>query len=669
MAANELTITDPPEIPALPPGHEFDLTRPTLTTPDGTTFILPAEPPYDSPSDSPSEVVSPDAVEPVGWMVIAKHSGMLYGFLMDKPPDEGQDVPAASQNALVWKVPEKAFYKDEFLRSSKVVTYTYTEDAFAYVRNSFDSESASASFGFASASFERSHAERSAGAQVKKTLHIHACDQYPRVTITLDRCTAVNPDFVNDVQEALRQPTPDQKFHKLNAVFHDYGHAVPRRVLLGGMRSFDQKQTINASTSEHDVKEAYSASFSVKGLGGSGSASATFQTADGQTVSGESIAATARLDYRGGDTTADPAHWPDTVKTPRQWAVIGYTGLRSTIELLPADLQDQVNAIWTKGIGVLGNPLPWKASELQKASGDGLLLGVVTAWTGPSRSCVIASAGTGEDTAAWPQYGMATAAQYNVGRVLPLSSFCLPVRKHDKTFYTMNEGNDIAVNFIPIGTGDRQYLGAPVDLNSVTSTTTIPVSSDGFLIVTMQLAVNGNRGVIGVRQAGGANPSNWLGATSIHYDNTMLSMVGEQSFCIPVQKSLGQLELVLDQMVGQPKVKARFVPLVNAAFGEAEERAFDVVFTADESEGFLVGVLDADDRSRAEIRLQIAAPNAPLADTAGTSIDHNEIFLAFMARGTSIVPVRKGMRYQGLYRMTEVNSPVRKRLYWVPLRA
>ncbi len=687
----EKPAPEPLSIPDLPPKTTFDLTQPTLTTPDGHTFILPPDPPYHSDG---SAVISPASIEPAGWMVIAKASGMLFAFNMDSEP-AGDNAPTALHNALVWKVPEEEFYTNMTLASVSDSIYTYSEDAFKFVHCNFDSESASMGYAFCAASFERSHNERDAGASTRKTLHIRASFKYPRAKVTMSACTTINPRFETEIRAALKASDDKAKFEILQQVFNSYGHAYPQYVVLGGMCVIEQEQTITASTTEEDVQNTYAAAAGIKVLGGTGSGTTTFQNADGKTISSENIAATATTRMLGGDTTANLDHWRDTIKTPSLWAVIGYNDLTSTINLLPTDLQTQVQDIWNQFsssksvLGKMSSALP--ADTATRASSDGFLLGMVTTNRSHEFSFAGVCASTGKDSdpeSDKPYLGLATASiwtvpEWNLG--IPNSSFCLPVRNGESTvFRAWGNVSSPAVNFVPMGSGDVTYLGPPerIDL-STSNVKEFTPDTDGFVICSMGPTDANPDTVCG---AGGSmilQQKTWAGmmaCTSTSFANYLT--VGRQSFCVPVQKALGALQISVTTASSDPsKAQAFFVPLSNATLGSTVTKTLDTTYTAD-SDGFLVGVISVGDVSNGSIRLQSAEPGVDLKDVAFAEVnyrsdvpfelpttDGDPVDLAVsLMMGTAMIPVRQGMQYRGVSN-TGGHGPFTTTLYWVPLKA
>ena len=101
---------------------------------------------------------------------------------------------------------------------------------------------------------------------------------------------------------------------------------------------------------EREVENVISAAVSIKTTKAEGSVGATFQNAQGNKVSGDSVNKATTFTVKGGDATlaSNPQNWPGTVKPPSQWAVIGRSKLTPIVEWLPEDLRSRVMTLWPK---------------------------------------------------------------------------------------------------------------------------------------------------------------------------------------------------------------------------------------------------------------------------------------------------------------------------------
>jgi hypothetical protein len=192
------------------------------------------------------------------------------------------DPLQARRPVLDWVVPSRRdFVRAEQLHATVSASMVYTEGTAQYVRSGFDTQSASASYAFCSASFERQHKEREAHSSYSKTLQMIGSWYDPRATVYLQDCTRVSPNFVEAVKSALDSPNPAPA---LQVVFLEYGVAIPREVVLGGQLYFTHQQRVEGSFDEHQAETTIKAAVSVKAGAGSGSASTSFGSASGDAV-------------------------------------------------------------------------------------------------------------------------------------------------------------------------------------------------------------------------------------------------------------------------------------------------------------------------------------------------------------------------------------------------
>src|SRR5947209_702191 len=336
---------DPIAAPELPPGTQFDLSTPELTSLDGS---IKFELPYALSTEAASSAItSPHSLELEDWIIIARNAQLLYGYQMDSPTPR-----RARRPVLLWKVPATTdFVRAEHLQAQVTSELTYTEQTASYARNGFSSQSAKAGFPFGAASFERSWREREGSSSYHKLLHLTGIWRYPRARLYLERCTAVNPEFVAAVQAALAS---SDQFVALSRVFEEYGHAVANEVLLGGQLYFQHKREAHGSVVETAVENTIKAAVSAKvgtELGNvDASGGAAFQDGSAQKVTAHELAERVSFEGFGGDTTlvSNPSRWADTVKDPKLWAVIANDQVVPTTSLLDAKLRDQVEGIWKK---------------------------------------------------------------------------------------------------------------------------------------------------------------------------------------------------------------------------------------------------------------------------------------------------------------------------------
>ena len=338
-------MRDPLAVPSLPEGTTLDLSLPELTAPDGIKFELPLAL---STEVSEGAIKSPNSLKNADWLVIARDSQMLYGFQMD-----GVTPKKAQRPVLFWKVPKTTdFVRAEHLEAKVTSELSYTEQSASYAKSGFNSQSATAGFPFASASFERSQREKQAGSSYYKLLYLTGIWRYPRATVFLEKCTTVSPSFKNSIHQALESADPATALDK---VFEEFGHAIPSEVLLGGQLYFQEKREAHGSIEQNEVESTIKAAVSVKlentPVGNTtGSAGASFQDGSAQKVTAHEIANRVSFEAFGGDTTlaSNPARWAGTVKDPNLWAVIANDRLHSTIDLLDDVLRERVLAVWNK---------------------------------------------------------------------------------------------------------------------------------------------------------------------------------------------------------------------------------------------------------------------------------------------------------------------------------
>jgi hypothetical protein len=339
-------VQKPPEIPELPAGMLLDLSQPKATTPEGVEFRIPSAL---SVAATTQAIRSPAELDPCkDWPVIARNANLLLAYRMDLP--DCDPPQRAKKPVLLWKVPAGTdFVQCAQLQGYVTSSITYSRRSSSFVRAGFTKVDATASYLFASASFEYAAKERHAGAAEQKELFMTGMWRFPRARLFLEECTQVSPRFVDAVRAAVSRP--DGRLEALEQVFRDFGHVLPWRVVLGGQLFFQRQETARGTVNEEEREQTVKAAVGIKlGQLGVKTGVATGESAKTRTEA-ESMAELVSFEASGGDTTlaSTPGQWGGTVKDPNLWNVIAIEESKSTVDLLglvDADLERQVQEIW-----------------------------------------------------------------------------------------------------------------------------------------------------------------------------------------------------------------------------------------------------------------------------------------------------------------------------------
>ena len=171
-----------------------------MKAPDVPEFKIPAV--LSVAADSVA-VTHPGNLTQGDWLIIARNSRILYAYTMGSISDD-DEPPQAGKAALDWMVPDSTdFMVPRELSASVLSKVTYTAETASYVRAGFDKQQASVGFPLASASFEREHKEKEAGASYKKQLQMIGRWYYPRVQLNLKDCATASDRFKTAVRTAL----------------------------------------------------------------------------------------------------------------------------------------------------------------------------------------------------------------------------------------------------------------------------------------------------------------------------------------------------------------------------------------------------------------------------------------------------------------------------------
>jgi hypothetical protein len=651
----------PPDLPA---GTTLDLSKPEVTSADGVTFTVPTSLSVERTQDA---IQSPNALQNGDWVVIARNSALLYGFRMDGP------APArARRPVLEWVVPERIdFARSEMYQARVESTVTYTEETAAYVRSGFDKQSATAGFPFCSASFERSHKERTARASARKELHQIGMWKYPRATLFLDECTRVSQAFVQAIRDALDAIDPREA---LRLVLLDYGHAVPVEVTLGGQLHFKHVRTEDSTTSEKQVEQEIRAAVEVKYQGFSGSAGFAKGTATSHSEASVALAEQTSFDGLGGDATlvSNPSGWAPTVKDPRLWAVIGNTGLCSPIDLLEPALRAEVLRHWPPPqyleLPAIEEPLEVPVNTAARATTAGFLLGlrdcIVDSKHGQRGSVFLASGRQDRD----PMQDQDFCGEANVHAYRPhdvwfdVNSVCLPV--------AAGSGYGVWTEDTKARAGPpRSRLGfarTRFDFGSWRSFAVgnpQTVVEDGFLAVSVTAPDRGYGQVEVIAD------EVLVAATAVHYDPLTVVALYPAEIDATIRRAVACVPVRAGSTVavrGAAQAQARWIPLAaDWTMGSARAIAPNTHLTA-ETDGILHGLLDAEGYgARAFLRLYSGAPDPWAGASAHNYPRSGYPHPRHVRYASAMLPVGKGTTYFASYTPT-CNTP-RLTLTWTPI--
>lgn len=660
-ADHEKKEPETPEIPDLPEGAEFDLSLPKVKTANKTFEIPDAL----SVRANKAAVVSPIQLKKNDWIVIAKNSNLLYGFDMNK-----QEPERATSPVLWWKVPERSdFVAAEQLHAEATSTLVYSEKTENYVKQNFDTETASAGYAFAAGSFERSHEERSAGASVTKKLYMRAKYDYPRATLYLERCSKVSPLFKAGVENALKSADPATELGK---VFAEYGHAVSRRVLLGGQLYFERVDDSSAGLTNTEMKQVYKAAAEITYDQAKGGAGVNVSAADATGKTQKTQIGTVHFTVFGGDTTlvSTPADWAKDVKQPSLWTVIARSDVIPTYELLDDDLRDKVVKLWAKMPPLFGWPLnlAWKENEgASDVTTSAFLIAMRNFQTDGDRGSVVVVSGPDKDPKegdAETAAGAAFAHRLAAGNVFyDCNSVCIPVQAGYHYEFKASNGKPA---------GRLAFISSKVSFGKwgpVKFPFTAP--RDGFLFASINTLAQECNGEVfatvdGIEVAG-------CSATCDRYRDAVIQRA---SLCVPTPAA-SVVDLPQAIRFGSPIVQSYWVPIdsENVKMQKMEVRSINTQFPAT-TDGILYGFVGSRDPklwpSRASLKLYSygSSDNPDSTPFAAASINYTLAGerVRLIRAASAMLPVRRGAFYKTVYEnVGPVPASMIAKLFWTPI--
>jgi hypothetical protein len=666
-------------------GTTFDLSAPELKSPDGTTFEVPKVLDADTIAEA---VISPNNIKQEEWMIIAKASNILFAFQMDRrSPSRGRSP------VLEWKVPETSdFMQCDFLEgdSGAESHVVYTAETRDYVKNGFDSETASIGCAFCSASFERSHKEKTAQSSAQKHLYILGLWRYPRAILHLDKCTAPSPRFINSIKKAVASANAPEQ---LEEVFSEYGHLIPFTVTLGGQMFFEKDETVHSSASEKQVEDSVKAAVDAKYAGVTASGGFAYQTATGEKVTAQDLTQNISLRPFGGDETLrDPTKWTQTVKQPSLWAAIKHTRMKLTVELLDKDLREQVLDIWARTPPALFEPddLPWKDGEgaVVEAESSGFVVAMRQCGDGP-RGSVLLTSGSATNpaegrpgTAAGAAYAHKYTANYNGqngNTWYECNSVCLPVpgnsigllqraRGHFSSKFEVSGGAPGGrLGFIKSKLLLGNWGPAFGNASLLSSKQARVADTDGFLFVSVW-AEDTVRGGALCRRDGQT-----VAGSHVHFWSGSDERILRQSFLVPIP---ARARFEVDPTAGFPAgntiliVNAYWMPIVGKGWKlQIEDSPSPNMLMTAETDGVVHGWLHSNNNERGTLRVYMGADAAadtpsslPFAAASILQCTDNDRYGVW---SSVALPVPKGVQYKAV--LDQAYGSPKADLFWTAI--
>ena len=645
-----------PAIPTLPPKTQLDLSQPTVNVPDIPEFTVPAVLSVNAESIA---ITHPGDLTQGDWLIIARNSRILYCYTMGNVSDDGEP-PQARKAALDWMVPNSTdFLVPLELGASVLSKVTYSAETASYVRAGFDKQQASAGFPFAAASFEREHKERQAGASYRKQLQMIGRWHYPRVQLNLKECSTASERFKTAIRNALDAYDRSKDVKPLLTVFEEFGTAVPSEVILGGQMLLVHTEDYQGTVNEREVEDVISAAVSIKTTKAEGSVGASFQNAQGNKVSGDSVNKATTFTVRGGDATkaSDPQSWPGTVKPPSQWAVIGRSKLTPIVEWLPEDLRGRVMTLWPK---VPVPPAIWELQDTSAQDHSGraeraqFVLGarIVPNEREGARGAVQLVCGTSMT----PELGRGDAAggrasfhRYRPNDIwIDTSSVCLPVPAgHNYTAATPDtwaENGKAPARFAIAETNltfDKWRLVE--QFQGFTNFRGFKAETDGFVFCSVEASNDGNRGYVTCEV-----DKVMIAAASVHNYAHSDDRIRYSSFCAPFAKG-SVVEVQVTPTSGTLSFSVWQLPSTSQAwkFTKPEPIVLGTYVQA-RTDGFVNGVVTVpNDGPRGILRLDCVKdrpapltglPSYPIASAAVHVYNYKD---RWISHSSAMLPVRK----------------------------
>jgi hypothetical protein len=660
-------------IPPLPHGTTLDLTHPTIRVPNLPEFTVPA---VLSVGATSAAVVSPTSLTPEDWIIIAKTTNVLRAYTLGDPA-ENSDPPRATTFALDWMVPTSAdFFEPMHLRASVLSEVTYSSETASYVQAGFDKQSASISIPWATASFERQRKEKEAKASHKKTIYMIGRWFYPRAKLHLNKCTKASKGFTTAIEAALNA----NDAAAVERLFNTYGRAFPQELVIGGQLSFVHSEVCEGNVSETEVEKTIKAAVSAKANGAEAAVGVSFGNAASSRVTADRVNKLTKFDARGGDAmlATNPQLWPDSVKDPNRWAVIGVSKMAPVTEWLEPALKARLERL-LPAIEV-SQDVPTE-NHSARVDSDGFLFGMRTSrFQTKPRGGLEFVCGTSGSPALGQGDAVGASATFHYTPTssadmwIEGASICLPVPKG--SHYSVKKWDDYSTAVsqfqraeTKLTFGKWQTLADKTGLSGAGKLAAFArgaQDSNGFIFCSVRAPANGDRGFVSCTVDGKI-----LGAASVH--NHPLTTAGCWSphacFCVPVPRHL-PMSLDATASYGRLDIKVWYLASTSQGwkFGPPEPYTLNMSHTAD-TDGFLSGVVTVREGNARGMLFLFCGSNKDKLNFMATMAVH-QTSNRYIPYASAMLPVRRDFFFRsdpGQLSADPGHKGATVEAYWTPL--
>jgi hypothetical protein len=306
----------------------------------------------------------------------------------------GREIPA--KHAFRWKVDGPAWSavtQADLPEGGRQVSLEYTSEDHTAFRQTMADGSLNASYLFVTAAGSANWKSNLASEIKSKKLYMGLRDCVPVVLVHLKDSLALSPEFEAALKRIIDNPHPSTAFKDLLKLMDEYGHVVPKEVVLGGYYFFENFRNVkqwaaeNSDTLKLNFKLAVAKQSeghkdaAPPPAGAGGGLSVSWDDEKKDWMQGESLQEKiSSFAVGGNDRLTGPNEWRMTVNHPDRWRVIEYraankaksrTGediwvYESIVDRLP-DQVSKVKQLWERGRSTAWNPSQKKVSKIPDA--------------------------------------------------------------------------------------------------------------------------------------------------------------------------------------------------------------------------------------------------------------------------------------------------------------
>ncbi|UJR18336.1 hypothetical protein I4U23_005238 [Adineta vaga] len=279
------------------------------------------------------------------WKKVYVNNGLFCGVRMDR------DIPGRVLDPL-FEIDPSDIFNPKFQINDDTYIQTFMNEKqyhSSFVSSTFFDSNSEFSDSFVSFGIDKEYFKDKSKIFTRRTEYSTCSYNIHRVTVQLDLSyLKLSSSFIKDIDTALSADARNEKIIKLTEVFKKYGHAYPRRVVLGGHLYQTGIHSVSNEAERETNRQKVEAAFKTL-ISKFIPSNIDYESANKLEIKNFEQTSLELFKAVGGDTRLAkyPEQWQQTVADPKLWRIIHQKDYQVIITLLDEERQRKFQEIFT----------------------------------------------------------------------------------------------------------------------------------------------------------------------------------------------------------------------------------------------------------------------------------------------------------------------------------